>query len=531
MEELKYCRHFNRKTKEGGKHPDRDAQFEYINAKAEAFQAADQPVISIDSKKKELLGEFKNGGSDYGPQGQPIEVNTHDFEDKELGKFVPYGIYDTGANLGYVSLGIDHDTGQFAVKWRSPLARSDGPGALSLDDASHDHRRWRRLQRLAPTAVEGGAATTRRRDRPDHPGLPLSAGDLEVEQDRAPHVLPHYPELARHASRQPPRGHRTDRKHHDENRSQNPLRTRSQPLSQGHQDLRRANGDTQHKAAIPSIQNGTTASRPDVPTWSNNSWASPNYTDLLEDDRFINSLWVSFEFVATAVVVEFLLGFSLAFLFNAKLPGLATLRKIAILPIMVMPLASGLIWFYILNENFGALNWFAVALGAPERIPFLTSDALALRSIVLADAWQWTPFVMLVIFAALQSIPEYVYEAAKTDGLYPWQTFWRVTLPLLRPAIWVVVVLRVVDAFRMIELIYLMTRGGPAGATETLSWYIYSTGFLDQDLGSAAAQAVGQKKAIAIAVRNVSGRRRWSKLDEWLRDGAPSRSSNSSKVD
>src|SRR5208282_4829528 len=111
----------------------------------------------------------------------------------------------------------------------------------------------RRLQRLAPTAMEGGAATTRRRDRPDHPGLPLSAGDLEVEQDRAPHVLPHYPELARHASRQPPRGHRTDRKHDDENRPQNPLRTRSQRLSQGHQDLRRANGDTQHKAGfLPS---------------------------------------------------------------------------------------------------------------------------------------------------------------------------------------------------------------------------------------------------------------------------------------
>jgi multiple sugar transport system permease protein len=215
-----------------------------------------------------------------------------------------------------------------------------------------------------------------------------------------------------------------------------------------------------------------------------------NYTDLLEDDRFVNSLWVSFEFVATAVVVEFVLGFALAFLFNTKLPGMAMLRKIAILPIMVMPLASGLIWFYILNENFGALNWFAVALGAPERIRFLTSDALAIRSIVLADAWQWTPFVMLVMFAALQSIPEYVYEAAKMDGLYRWQTFWRVTLPLLLPAIWVVVILRVVDAFRMIELIYLMTRGGPGGATETLSWYIYSTGFLDQDLGSAAAEAV-----------------------------------------
>ena len=88
---------------------------------------------------------------------------------------------------------------------------------------------------------------------------------------------------------------------------------------------------------------------------------------LLDDDRFTNALWVSFEFVATAVAVEFVFGFALAFLFNAKLPGLATIRNIAILPIMVMPLASGLVWFYMLNENFGAVNWIAVLLGAPQR--------------------------------------------------------------------------------------------------------------------------------------------------------------------
>jgi len=231
-----------------------------------------------------------------------------------------------------------------------------------------------------------------------------------------------------------------------------------------------------------------------------------NYFDLLDDDRFINSLWVSFKFVALAVLIEFLLGSALAFLFNAKLRGLVTLRKIAMLPIMVMPLASGLIWFYILNENFGALNWFAVLLGAQERINFLTSDTLALLSIVLADAWQWTPFVMLVMFAALQSIPEYVYEAAKMDGLSQWQIFWRVTLPLLAPAILVVVILRIVDALRMIELIYLMTRGGPGGATETLSWYIYSTGFLNQDLGYAAAQAVVMIVVVTI-VAQVFARR------------------------
>jgi len=115
LEQLEYRRHVNRKTKDGSHHPDRDAQFEHINARAREFQAAGQPVISVDTKKKELIGEFKNPGSDYGPKGKPIEVDAHDFEKKDLGKVVPYGVYDIGANSGYVSLGIDHDTAQFAV--------------------------------------------------------------------------------------------------------------------------------------------------------------------------------------------------------------------------------------------------------------------------------------------------------------------------------------------------------------------------------------------------------------------------------
>ncbi len=133
---LNYCRHVNRKTKEGSNHPDRNAQFEYINAKPQAYQAAGQQVISVDTKKKELVGEFKNGGSDYGPEGKPIEVNTHDFENKELGKVVPYGVYDIGANLGYVSLGIDHDTAQFAVNgirlWPDRMGRKRYPTMTNL---------------------------------------------------------------------------------------------------------------------------------------------------------------------------------------------------------------------------------------------------------------------------------------------------------------------------------------------------------------------------------------------------------------
>jgi hypothetical protein len=221
--ELKYCRHSNRKTKESGKHPDRDAQFEYINAKVEEFQAEDQPVISIDAKKKELLGEFKNGGSDYSPQGRPIEVNTHDFEDKELGKVVPYGVYDIGANDGYVSLGIDHDTGQFAVNsvrlWLDRIGRA----------------RYLGMSRLMITADGGGSNGSRLRlwkwslqQLADETGLIIEVCHyFQVEQDRASHVLLHHPELARHASRQPLRRNRADRPHHDKKRAFDPLRPRS----------------------------------------------------------------------------------------------------------------------------------------------------------------------------------------------------------------------------------------------------------------------------------------------------------------
>ena len=113
---LGFSRQSNRKADEGSKHPDRNAQFEYINAKVIAAQAQQQPVISVDTKKKELIGNFKNGGTDYRPKGAPLRVNVHDFEDKKLGKVVPYGVYDMTANAGFVSVGITSDTAEFAVQ-------------------------------------------------------------------------------------------------------------------------------------------------------------------------------------------------------------------------------------------------------------------------------------------------------------------------------------------------------------------------------------------------------------------------------
>ena len=133
---LGFSRQCNRKADEGSKHPDRNAQFEYINAKVVAAQAQKQPVISVDTKKKELIGNFRNGGTDYRPKGDPRRVNVHDFEDKELGKVVPYGVYDVTANAGFVSVGITSDTAEFAVQsirsWFERLGRQRYPKARKL---------------------------------------------------------------------------------------------------------------------------------------------------------------------------------------------------------------------------------------------------------------------------------------------------------------------------------------------------------------------------------------------------------------
>ncbi len=136
LAELGYSLQANRKTKEGVSHPDRNAQFARINAQVEAFQGGGQPVVSVDAKKKELVGDFKNGGQEWRPQGQPELVRAYDFVDKQLGKGIPYGVYDPTANKGWVSVGVDHDTAEFAVeslrRWWRKMGSQLYPGATEL---------------------------------------------------------------------------------------------------------------------------------------------------------------------------------------------------------------------------------------------------------------------------------------------------------------------------------------------------------------------------------------------------------------
>lgn len=159
--ELGYSLQGLKKTKEGASHPDRDAQFKHLNNQCQEFQQRGQPVISVDTKKKELVGDFKNGGREWQPKGEPEAVRTHDFEDKKLGKAIPHGIYDPGRNEGWVSVGIDHDTGEFAVasirQWWNRMGCAAYPEATELlitADAggsnSYRAKLWKReLQKLA----------------------------------------------------------------------------------------------------------------------------------------------------------------------------------------------------------------------------------------------------------------------------------------------------------------------------------------------------------------------------------------------
>jgi Rhodopirellula transposase DDE domain len=236
----------NRKTKEGDSHPDRDAQFGYINTQVAVALAEQQPVISVDTKKKELVGDFRNPGREYCPQGNPEEVRVHDLLIKELGRAVPYGVYDLAANFGWVSVEVDHDTAAFAVNsirhWWQAVGRARYPDAT----------------RLLITADGGGSNGSRVRlwkhelqKLANELGLDIVVSHLPpapaVEQNRTPALLLHQPELARQAARRLPGHRRIDLGDHHQNRPHRALRTGHWPIPQRHCRLRGRDGSHQHQ--------------------------------------------------------------------------------------------------------------------------------------------------------------------------------------------------------------------------------------------------------------------------------------------
>ena len=240
LHQLDYSLQANRKTREGSNHIDRDAQFHYINDRVKEALASGNPAISVDTKKKELVGDFRNGGREWRPKGSPEEVRVHDFIIPELGRAVPYGIYDIAGNTGWVSVGIDHDTAAFATNairsWWQSMGRERYPMVKSLlitADGGGSNGSRVRLWKLELQKQAG------RRTRRSHHRLSLAARHQQVEQDRASPLLLHHQQLARKAADQPSGDRSADRRDNYKDRSQGPLRTRSQDLPCRHQGLRR----------------------------------------------------------------------------------------------------------------------------------------------------------------------------------------------------------------------------------------------------------------------------------------------------
>ena len=226
LKQQRFSLQANRKVLEGASHPDRDAQFVHIDRTVRAALAAGQPVISVDTKKKELVGDFKNAGQEWAPASTPEHVRVHDFLIKELGRAVPYGIYDLAANAGWVSVGMDHDTAAFAVqairRWWDEVGRPRYPLATRLvitADGGGSMVRQAHHEGLTPAAVEVRAAAPGQPARHRHRGPPSAARHQQMEQDRASAVLVHQPELAGQAARQLSGHHRPDRRYHHQNRS------------------------------------------------------------------------------------------------------------------------------------------------------------------------------------------------------------------------------------------------------------------------------------------------------------------------
>jgi multiple sugar transport system permease protein len=216
--------------------------------------------------------------------------------------------------------------------------------------------------------------------------------------------------------------------------------------------------------------------------WENFAWA-------WQDPALFNSIKVTLVFTACSVLAELFLGLAIAFLLEKGIRGIAIFRTIFIVPIMIAPVVVGLLWRYLFDANFGLINYLVRLVGFEPKV-WLGTPGLAMPAVIITDIWQWTPFMFILFLAGLQSLPKDPVEAAEVDGASLWQVIRLVKLPLLAPVIWVAVILRIIDAFRSLEVMFIMTFGGPGRETEVLSLNIYKTAFMSQRLGLAAVNAI-----------------------------------------
>ncbi len=209
-----------------------------------------------------------------------------------------------------------------------------------------------------------------------------------------------------------------------------------------------------------------------------------NFRRAFTDANAINSAVVTLIFVTGGVAIQLVLGTLFAMLFNRELPARGIMRTIMTLPLFATPIAVGFLFFTIFYEEGGLINGLL-----PFKLPWQSDPNWALFSVMTVDIWQWTPFVFLVILAALQGIPEEYYEAASLESSNSWLQFRFITLPLLQPTIILVLVLRIAEAFKVFDIPFTLTAGGPGAATQVFSMFAYRTSrrFFDFGYGSALA--------------------------------------------
>lgn len=234
--------------------------------------------------------------------------------------------------------------------------------------------------------------------------------------------------------------------------------------------------------------------------WSSREFIGlESYARMLKDGAVRQSMMVTLRFAFWVLVSEMVLGTLLALMLEKPVKGAAVFRTLFILPLMVSPVAVGLIWRYLYDGRIGLFNHYLQAIGKAvpflqnlgfDRHQFLGDPALALPSIIVTDIWQWTPFIFIIVLAGLQSLPSEVTEAAYIDGANWFQMTLLIKLPMVRTILLVTLLMRIIDVFRALEVMYVMTFGGPGLSTELLSLHIYKTAFTAQKLGYASTIAV-----------------------------------------
>jgi multiple sugar transport system permease protein len=224
-----------------------------------------------------------------------------------------------------------------------------------------------------------------------------------------------------------------------------------------------------------------------------------NYRELFTSPEFWHVVEHTAIFTFGGVAIQVVLGTALALFFNQRLRGASIVRVILILPMLLTPIVVGLMWRMLLNPDWGMLNWIVERLGIHD-VQWLSDPQTALRTLILVDCWQWTPFVFIIVYARLQALPQDVFEAASVDGATWFERTRFVTLPLLMPAIVFAGVFRAIDAFRTFDLVYGLTNGGPVQSTSTLSFEAFQNGFEYFHYGYASAISYVMVIAAAIGV-------------------------------